>query len=462
MDTTTPDIPVATNTISVQENIPRREPLGGAYAWLLLFMVIYCARPEDWIPGLAIVPLAKIAGIFALIALLSAIKRVRQRPPREVIYLVLLLTQACLGVPFSPVYRGGAFQTTLDFAKVVPIVIVIALTVGSLRRLRGLLLIQSASVAIIAVVAVWKGHTWGGRLADVLQGNYSNPNDLAFSVVLTLPLCLAFLFTARNRIIKLMWIMAMMVMVYVVFLSASRAGLLSLIVATAVCVWEFAVRGRRRYLLPVIAVTGILFWVYASGGLQTRLNSTFQSAAQGEDEAYGSSQQRKELLIRSLKVTAEHPVFGIGLGNFPIISGSWLVTHNSYTQMSSEAGVPAFVLYILILWRGFRNLIVVKRLARARSKTALWAGALLASLSAFVVGSFFASEAYQFFTYFLVAYTTTLYQIAVREWTVNHSRKTAETEASGSETISGGFGPSEDIVRILGKPVFQETASLTP
>jgi len=48
-------------------------------------------------------------------------------------------------------------------------------------------------------------------------------------------------------------------------------------------------------------------------------------------------------------------------------------------------------------------------------RDAEFAGALRASLVAFVVGSFFASEAYQFFPYIFVAYTTALYGISARE-----------------------------------------------
>ena len=43
-----------------QRTRSRRRPLVGAYVALLLFMFIYCARPEDWIPGLSHAPLAKV------------------------------------------------------------------------------------------------------------------------------------------------------------------------------------------------------------------------------------------------------------------------------------------------------------------------------------------------------------------------------------------------------------------
>src|SRR5712692_1028590 len=53
---------VAMDSTSVRQRISRRTPLVGAYVSLLLFMVVYCARPEDWIPGLSTVPLAKLTG----------------------------------------------------------------------------------------------------------------------------------------------------------------------------------------------------------------------------------------------------------------------------------------------------------------------------------------------------------------------------------------------------------------
>jgi O-antigen ligase len=85
---------------------------------------------------------------------------------------------------------------------------------------------------------------------------------------------------------------------------------------------------------------------------------------------------------------------------------------NSYTQMSSEGGIPALVLYVMVLWAGFKNLKRTRKLSGTNKEAKLFAGALHASLAGFVVGSLFASCAYQFFPYFLVAYTTVLLRIA--------------------------------------------------
>src|SRR5215472_11427626 len=123
------------NGSAYSSSIHATEPLAGAYFGLLAFFVVYCARPEDWIPGLRQVPLAKITGIFALVALALSVGQAR-RLPREVFYLFLLFAQLCLTVPFSSVWRGGAFNQVLEFSKVVLIVPVVVIAVSNLARLR--------------------------------------------------------------------------------------------------------------------------------------------------------------------------------------------------------------------------------------------------------------------------------------------------------------------------------------
>jgi putative inorganic carbon (HCO3(-)) transporter len=429
-------IVTTTDSAPAGRRISRHKQLVEAYVSLSLFMVVYCARPEDWIPGLSNVPLAKIAGVLALIAFLLSLGEIRQRFPREVIFLVLLTGQLFATVPMSPVWMGGAFNTTLDFAKVLLIVLVTVLAVNTAKRLRRLLLIQAASVAVISAVAVWKGRMIGSRLEGVLNGNYSNPNDLALAIVISLPLCLALLFLGRNVVWKAAWAFAMVVMAYAVFLTGSRGGFLALAMTIGVCLWEFAIRGRRTYLLVLTGVAVVVLWIASSAILGERLMGTFNSKEDVES-AYGSSQARQELFWRSIEVTLRHPLFGVGPGNFQVMSGSWHQTHNSYTQMSSEGGLPALILYVMILWCGFKNVKAAKRLARSNRELTLIAGALHASLAGFAVGSFFSSYAYQFFPYFLVAYTTALLWIVKKSTGQSKDEKSASPAALREEPNTG-------------------------
>src|SRR4029077_6859057 len=97
------------------QRMVRREPLSGAYFWLAAFFIVYCARPEDWIPGLHLIPIAKISGLLALLALLLSLGRARRRLqdlPLEILYLFLLIGQLFASAMISPVWRGGAFFNT--------------------------------------------------------------------------------------------------------------------------------------------------------------------------------------------------------------------------------------------------------------------------------------------------------------------------------------------------------------
>jgi O-antigen ligase len=370
-------------------------------------MIVYYLRPGDWIPGLSTVPFAKFAGILALLALVFSLHRIRRRLPREVFFLALLVGQLVAAAAMSPVWRGGAFQTTLAFAKVFIIVVVMAVTVNTPRRLRMLIFIQAASVAAIAAVTLWKGHLLVGRLNGTLGGDYSDPNGLALAFVISLPLCLALFFLTGTWIWKAVWTSAILLMIYAIVQTGSRGGFLSLIVAAAVCLWEFAIRGRRGYLLVCVALVGVFVLQSSGGMLVGRLKGTFNPSADSAI-AYASAQERQQLLWRSIEVTMEHPLFGVGPGNFEQLSGNWLVAHNSYTQMSSEGGIPALIFYVLILWSGFMNIRTARQFAKGQRQATLLAKGLHASLAGYVIGSFFLSVPFSFFPYILAAYTTAL------------------------------------------------------
>jgi putative inorganic carbon (HCO3(-)) transporter len=404
-------VSASANSSSPRRIVSRRATQAGAYISLLLFMVVYFARPGDWIPGLYVVPLAKITAILATLALVFSTLHSRGKLPREVLCLFLLVGQLFLAAVFSPVWKGGAVQSALGFAKVLVPVVIMALVVTTATRLRQLIFVQAASVAVIALVTVLKGRLILGRLEGTLGGGYADPNDLALAIIISIPMCIALLFLTRNWLWKAAWAAAILVMLYAVILTGSRGGLIALIAAATAFLWEFAVRGRRRYLLVLALILGVTLGMFSGGMLVERFRETFGSN-KVDTAAYESSQIRQQLFWRSVEVTKEHPLFGVGPGNFEQESGSWHVAHNSFAQMSSEGGIPALFLYSLILWSGFRNLRATKRFAGNRRIAGIFAKALLASLVGYVIGSCFLSVSYGFFPYILVAYTTALCSIA--------------------------------------------------
>ena len=114
-------------------------PLQGAFFWLSAFYVVYCARPEDWIPGLKYLPLAKISGIFRIIGLLMSAgksKRSLRDLPKEANYLGAMIGLLIAAALLSPVWKGGAFFKTLDFAKVLIAWVLTFVVITNFERLK--------------------------------------------------------------------------------------------------------------------------------------------------------------------------------------------------------------------------------------------------------------------------------------------------------------------------------------
>lgn len=392
------------------EPAPKKEALRGAFFWLTAFYVVYCARPGDFFQVLGYIPLAKITGLLALFSLLAAAGKTPRRfkdVPKEGRYLLAIIGLLFLGAFLSPVWRGGAFFTTMDFSKVYVAWVMTFLLITTLTRLKRIMFLQSASVALVSLVAIIKGHSVP-RLDGVIGGFYSNPNDMAFAIVLSLPFCLAFLLTAKGGFRRALWCFGILMMAIALLLTASRAGFIDLLVAGAFCLWYFGVKGKRLYLIVATAFLGSVLLLAAGRTLMRRFAaiSAEEVTTQQEDTAHASYEERKLLMIRALHAIAEYPVLGVGVGDFVVYSGLWKDVHASYLQIAAEGGIPVLILYLMFFSRGFANLKNLRKRMDLDSETRLFAGALTSSLVGFAVGACFAPEAYQFFPYFTVCYTS--------------------------------------------------------
>ena len=386
--------------------------LSGAFFWLSAFYFVYCARPEEWIPGLHYLPLAKITGVLAFLGLLVSLgktKRSFRDLPKEAGYLLAMIGLLFLSALASPVWKGGAFFFTLDFSKVYVAWVLTFLLVTEFDRLQRIILIQSASVAVICMVSIVKGYS-RPRLEGVIGGIYSNPNDLAFSIVLTLPFCVALLLTTKSLLGRLFWTGSVLVMATALFMTASRAGFITLVISGAFSLWHFGVKGRRLALVVATALIGTLLLFVVGRPLLHRFSAIAEEGGKTQmaETAYESYEQRKFLMRKAVQGIEHYPVLGLGMRDFQVYSGVWRDVHMTYLQIAVEGGIPSLILYLLFFGRGFANLRKLRRRRDLDVHTTLFVGGLHSSMVGFVIGALFAPEAYQFFPYFSVAYTSVL------------------------------------------------------
>jgi O-antigen ligase len=378
-----------------------------AYAGVLLFSVVYFFRPEDMIPALGHIPLAKITGAITAFALVAELLSGRVRLNSEVKLLLAYYGYLCLGIPTSA-WVGGSFDIVVNqFSKIILMVIATLYAVTDLKRLRSLLFVQTLAMVFLGLLSHGQA-LQGGRMFGYGQ-MFGDPNDLALNMCIVLPFCVAFLLTTRRWLSKVLWMAAIASLVLAIFSTYSRGGFLALIAVLLAMTIRFKVSARTAFTLGGLVLCLCILSLLVVG--KTSYFDRLRTITDPQADKTGSAQARQKLLFRSLEESLRHPFFGVGAGQFILFSGDWHETHNSYTELTSESGIPALVLFILLMRRTFRNLRVSQALTK-RDQVWYFSGALYSSLVAYMVGAFFLSAVYWLIPYLLMAYGYALRKMA--------------------------------------------------
>ena len=207
-------------------------------------------------------------------------------------------------------------------------------------------------------------------------------------------------------------------MSWMLVLTASRSGLFNVVFSVG-ATFLFVLRDSSRGRLVGIAIALVLLIAisFAPQVLWQRLDTVWDASGVPTSavaaSAAESENDRLAVLKRSIQDTLENPIFGLGLGNFEIARGAelggsdaWIGTHNTFTQISSEAGIPALLLFVGLL---VTAVIHLKQLDRAlsgspqRMEAQLMSRATLVSLLSFAFGAFFAHLGYDYYFFYPLA-----------------------------------------------------------
>lgn len=212
----------------------------------------------------------------------------------------------------------------------------------------------------ISFLAIAQRLTWNGRLYWVRQvsafvspfGPYGNYNHFAGMVELLFPLPFAWLIFSRVRGgERILYAIAVVIMVTAAVLSMSRAGMLSIGVQLAIFAGAAFLHRRRQEggprLTPLLIVVGAVLlslWI----GYQPLLRR-FDTIQQGASEH--SVVTRLAYWRASWHMFLDHPLTGVGLGAFPTVYPSYGSSssryerveqvHNDYLQLLTDGGLVA-------------------------------------------------------------------------------------------------------------------------
>jgi O-antigen ligase len=407
---------------------PLSEPQEGKIVFflLLVFTVILLARPQDFIWQMWQVPIAMIVGVPAIALFgISLIKGdLRLLMPTELKLMFALTIWLALGIPFS-YWRTGSIQLLSDaWLKALIIFFMLCQTILSLRRVRQLLWVMFLSGFIATGLSLALG---GAQLSNAMEEDarflgltkgFFSGNYLGIAVSVILPYMAAMMMHTRSFFKQLLLITSFGAMIYLIVFTASRGNMISIVICL-ILVWSLILRRSiKAHFIGAVFVLGLIGAVaLAPSAFWERVGSMWDPdsyAASGVTESARQSQfQRKELLLDSISYTVHHPVFGLGMGNFAIAHGtdtqnaqSWLGTHNTFTQFSSEGGIPALVLFLCLLWAVVSHMRQVIRTTGGgpeMDQLRSLALATIVSLVSFVVGGLFAHLAYDYYVYYLAA-----------------------------------------------------------
>jgi len=344
---------------------PKLDPgtvgLGGFLA--AAFVLLVYSRLPDVAFGSLRLPF--VVAVLSLLVGGTRLPRVLTSPPG----LLLLALTAWFGVcTFFSVWRGGSVALLRD--KWFDSFLIFLLTATLIRTPKAARLVAAAlgfsGVLIVGLVLLLGTTDVDGRLV-LPHGTLANSNYLAMHLLMALPLILLPAYEAGRSVFArlLAWGLGLAALGFML-----ATGSRGVVVAFGVMVLAtFALtsgRGRAKMLVAV-ALAGILGAALIPETISDRIATTWGGGVnddlddEGLARAVGSTEARRALLINSLMLTAKHPIVGVGPGMFAVAEndraaadgreGAWHETHNTYTQLSSEAGLPSLAIYLaLMLW----------------------------------------------------------------------------------------------------------------
>lgn len=381
------------------------------FAALLVFAFVLLLSPQTFLPVLGRLRIALLAGGVAIGA--YCWDRFRQQQPfapmtRELWTAAALLCWAVVTLPLSE-WPGGSLQILVDlFLKALIVFWLFRVTVTSLERLRVVawsLTLMAAPVAITFVRRFAADTSVNRVFGPYGAGLTWNPNDLALTLNLILPLTVALFLVSRRQVVRGLLAVLIALEVCAVVVSFSRGGFLTLAMVLFLYLRTLLKRGQWTWV-----VAALLLVVAAVPLLPTGYLARLGTITNIEADQTGSAQARVGDTRAALAFVASHPLVGAGMGmNILALNdlrgARWLRVHNAYLEYAMDLGWPGLGLFLLLLTGCIRTA------ARLRDRCAglpelrelfTLADAIRISLVGFAVAALFHPVAYTFY-FFLVA-----------------------------------------------------------
>jgi len=343
------------------------------FVGLPVFMVLQFIQPGELIPALAPLRLEFVYGLALFVAVLL---RQTSSPVGSVfsnrIFIagMAVVAVAAFTVPFS-IWKGGSINATIYLCKLFTLLFLIASVVDTPGRLQKLLWLLTGLLAWFAgsgLSAYLHGEISlqeGLRRATGINSMAGGPNALAGMILALLPFLIANLQQARNLLVRLALVLCEAVALTALMLSGARAGLISLIALGLYYVW----RSRNRIAtLAICTVIALTLWIEMPQAYRDRY-LTVGHYAEGQ-ELDASNELRLHIWKTGLRMFLDHPILGVGIGQFNTAYGTiyatrlhqlWMDPHNLALEVGCEMGIMGLVAFGYFVAQIFKGVASIPR-----------------------------------------------------------------------------------------------------
>ena len=336
-----------------------------AFVLFRIYVFLVFSRIQEFF-----LPIPKLLLVIGVLA--AAITFVSAGPPRALASRMGWLVTAfgmcmALSVPFS-MWPGGSLKILLAWMPYLLLFIVGAQLLTTVEAIRRTMYTIALATLFVMLLSFGVSTQIMGRIS-LGEGTIGDPNDMANFLLFGSPCIILILLDSQgNWLRKIFHVLGLALILVSVLRTGSRAGLIALIVLTLVAVGRLPHMSKVLFLVGAVIVA-LLAYALLPTSITVRYKTLLEDAqdtselSREESAARGSTEGRMILLKQSIKISARHPFLGVGAGQFILANNAdyveqnlrspWKVSHNSYTQVSSELGIPGFLAYMAILITGF-------------------------------------------------------------------------------------------------------------
>lgn len=329
-------------------------PWGSSRSWPfrtdILVLVLIAIQPiESALPIPANgVSITKVAGVASIVAFTLDVMASGRRVRLDASH-ALLAGLLAVGLLSSIVARSQpmAIETLARYIGFVALYVIVTQFLFDQRQKTRIVWVLTCASSVAAVLALWNFLSGRTLLATL---TYGDPNDLGYVLATTVPLSVWLARrTAASRIVAIMMVA---VILTGLVLTLSRGAIVALVLGVA---WVVITEPRSRKALVaaalVAAVAGVVFLLLNEARLKTAVSVKARVASE-------NVQSRLELWRAATILIVEHPVLGVGPGNFPLYQlevqdqpegSATFVVHNAYLEVAAEFGVAGLILFLAFL-----------------------------------------------------------------------------------------------------------------